>query len=64
LRRILGGSEITKAEYGGRYYYKALKVKRLIEEEFSKAFNGKMELMQLFYQLFLDCLIRLERKFL
>ena len=39
LRRILGGSEITKAEYGGRYYYKALKVKKLIEEEFEKVFS-------------------------
>ena len=40
LRRILGGGEISKAEYGGRYYYKALKVKRFIEEEFAKAFKG------------------------
>ena len=39
LRRILGGSEITKAEHKGRYYYQALKVKKLIEDEFSKAFK-------------------------
>ena len=40
LRRVLGGSEITKAEYAGRYYHQALKAKRIIEEEFAKAFNG------------------------
>ena len=40
LRRILGGSEITKAEYGGRYYYKALKVKKMFEEEFAKLFKS------------------------
>ncbi|MEM3074616.1 MAG: Asp-tRNA(Asn)/Glu-tRNA(Gln) amidotransferase subunit GatA [Candidatus Pacearchaeota archaeon] len=39
LRRILGGSEITKAEYGGRYYKKALEVKGLIANEFEKAFK-------------------------
>lgn len=39
LRRILGGSEITKAEYAGRYYNSALKVKKLIEEDFSKKFK-------------------------
>src|SRR3989344_144506 len=39
LRRILGGSEISKAEYHGRYYNLALKAKRLIEQEFSKAFK-------------------------
>ncbi len=39
LRRILGGSEISKAEYAGRYYHRALKAKKLIEEEFSKAFK-------------------------
>lgn len=40
LRRILGGNEITKAEHDGRYYYQALKAKKLIEEEFAKAFKG------------------------
>ena len=39
LRRIFGGSEITKAEYGGRYYKKALEVKNLIKKEFEKAFK-------------------------
>ncbi len=34
LRRILGGSEITKAEFKGAYYRKALEVKELIKEEF------------------------------
>ncbi len=37
LRRILGGDEITKAEYAGQYYSKALQVKELIKEEFEKA---------------------------
>jgi len=40
LRRILGGSEISKAEYGGRYYHQALKAKKLISEEFEKAFKN------------------------
>ncbi len=39
LRRILGGSEISKAEYHGRYYHLALKAKKLIEEEFKKTFE-------------------------
>ncbi len=39
LRRILGGSEISKAEYSGRYYHQALKARKLIEEEFKKAFD-------------------------
>ncbi len=39
LRRILGGSEISKAEYEGRYYKKALEVKQIIKEEFEKAFE-------------------------
>lgn len=39
LRRILGGSEITKSEFAGQYYEKALKVKQLIKEEFEKAFE-------------------------
>jgi len=39
LRRILGGSEISKAEYHGRYYHLALKAKKLIEQEFEKAFE-------------------------
>jgi aspartyl-tRNA(Asn)/glutamyl-tRNA(Gln) amidotransferase subunit A len=39
LRRILGGREISKAEYAGRYYHNALKAKKIIEEEISKAFK-------------------------
>lgn len=39
LRRILGGSEITKAEFEGQYYEKALVVKQLIKDEFEKAFK-------------------------
>lgn len=39
LRRILGGSEITKAEYKGRYYHLALKAKKFFEQEFEKAFK-------------------------
>jgi len=39
LRRILGGSEISKAEYHGRYYDKALKIKSLVEKDFKKIFQ-------------------------
>ncbi len=39
LRRILGGSEITKAEFSGRYYKKALEVKKIIREEFEEVFK-------------------------
>jgi len=39
LRRILGGSEITKAEFGGRYYNKALEVKEVIKKEFEEIFG-------------------------
>ncbi len=39
LRRILGGSEITKAEFSGAYYRKALEVKELIKEEFERVFH-------------------------
>ncbi len=39
LRRILGGSEISKAEHSGRYYHLALKSKKLIEQEFKMAFK-------------------------
>lgn len=40
LRRILGGSEITKAEHEGRYYNLALKTKKMISDDFAKAFKG------------------------
>ena len=39
LRRILGGSEISKAEYKGRYYNLSLKAKRLFEKELEKCFK-------------------------
>jgi aspartyl-tRNA(Asn)/glutamyl-tRNA(Gln) amidotransferase subunit A len=39
LRRIIGGSEISKAEHAGRYYYLALKARKLIEEELKKTFQ-------------------------
>jgi aspartyl-tRNA(Asn)/glutamyl-tRNA(Gln) amidotransferase subunit A len=39
LRRILGGREISKAEFHGRYYKKSLQVKELIKKEFAKAFE-------------------------
>ena len=39
LRRILGGEEISKEEFAGRYYRKALAAKKLIEEEFRQAFK-------------------------
>jgi len=39
LRRILGGQEITQAEFGGRYYKKALDAKALIAKEFERVFE-------------------------
>ncbi len=39
LRRILGGQEIAQAEYAGKYYRKALQAKKIIEQEFEKAFK-------------------------
>lgn len=39
LRRILGGSEISKAEYKGLYYRRALRVKEIINSEFEKAYK-------------------------
>lgn len=36
LRRIYGGSEISRAEFEGRYYHKALEVKELIKQEFER----------------------------
>ncbi len=39
LRRILGGKEITKAEFSGAYYQKALAVKGVIAEEFARVFK-------------------------
>jgi aspartyl-tRNA(Asn)/glutamyl-tRNA(Gln) amidotransferase subunit A len=39
LRRILGGEEISKSEYEGSYYKKALRVKEILEKEFEKVFE-------------------------
>ena len=39
LRRILGGGEISKEEFAGRYYRKALAAKKMIEREFEKIFE-------------------------
>ncbi len=39
LRRLFGGSEVTKAEFTGRYYHKALQVKEIIKQEFEKVLD-------------------------
>lgn len=39
LRRILGGSEISKAEYHGKYYQEALRAKKYIRQQFEKLFE-------------------------
>lgn len=39
LRRILGGAEISQAEYAGKYYREALKAKKYIKEQFEKLFE-------------------------
>jgi len=39
LRRILGGQEISKEEFAGKYYRKALSAKKIIENEFELAFK-------------------------
>ena len=39
VRRILGGKEVSKSEYEGAYYKKALKVRELLSEDFSRAFQ-------------------------
>jgi len=38
-RRIIGGSEITKAEFEGKYYREALKSRNYIKKEFDKIFS-------------------------
>ncbi len=38
-RRIIGGSEITKAEFEGRYYREALKARNFMKKEFEKIFS-------------------------
>ena len=39
LRRIIGGSEIARAEFKGQYYKKALNVRKLITKEFEEIFK-------------------------
>jgi aspartyl-tRNA(Asn)/glutamyl-tRNA(Gln) amidotransferase subunit A len=39
LRRIYGGQEICQAEYHGKYYRQALKIKEIITKEFEKIFE-------------------------
>ncbi|MFT4310183.1 MAG: amidase family protein [Candidatus Woesearchaeota archaeon] len=39
-RRILGGKEISKAEYAGRYYQKALQAKEAIKKSFAQVFHS------------------------
>jgi aspartyl-tRNA(Asn)/glutamyl-tRNA(Gln) amidotransferase subunit A len=39
LRRILGGGVICQEEFAGRYYKKALDAKKILVEEFEKAFE-------------------------
>ncbi len=39
LRRISGGGEISKAEFAGKYYRRALKAKNMIKNEFERAFK-------------------------
>ena len=39
IRRIIGGSEITKAEHDGKYYREALKVRNHIKQQFEKIFQ-------------------------
>jgi aspartyl-tRNA(Asn)/glutamyl-tRNA(Gln) amidotransferase subunit A len=39
IRRILGGSEITRAEHDGRYYKEALKARNHIKQQFEKLFQ-------------------------
>jgi aspartyl-tRNA(Asn)/glutamyl-tRNA(Gln) amidotransferase subunit A len=46
LRRILGGSEISKAEYHGKYYRNALKAKNFVKKQFEELFQ-QVDLMVL-----------------
>lgn len=39
LRRIYGGSEISKAEYHGKYYREALKAREFIKQQFETIFK-------------------------
>ena len=39
VRRIIGGSEITKAEHDGKFYREALKARNYIKQQFEKLFQ-------------------------
>ncbi|MFH0808342.1 MAG: amidase family protein [archaeon] len=39
VRRIIGGSEITKAEHEGKFYREALKARQYIKNQFAKIFE-------------------------
>lgn len=39
MRRIIGGAEISQAEYAGKYYRSALKARNYIKEQFNKIFK-------------------------
>jgi aspartyl-tRNA(Asn)/glutamyl-tRNA(Gln) amidotransferase subunit A len=39
VRRIIGGSEITKAEHDGKFYREALKARNYIKEKFAEIFS-------------------------
>lgn len=39
VRRIIGGSEITKAEHDGKYYREALKARNFLKEKLNELFN-------------------------
>jgi aspartyl-tRNA(Asn)/glutamyl-tRNA(Gln) amidotransferase subunit A len=39
IKRILGGSEITKAEHEGRYYKEALRARSFVKKQFEKIFQ-------------------------
>ncbi len=39
IRRIIGGSEITKAEHEGKYYREALKARNYIKKKFNELFG-------------------------
>jgi len=39
IRRIIGGSEITKAEHEGKYYQEALKARNYIKQQFENLFQ-------------------------
>ena len=39
LRRILGGSEISQAEYNGKFYREALKAKEFVKQQFESLFK-------------------------